>query len=418
MTGVVLGVAVALLVASAVLTTAATAVFQLNGSRVRTLQEEGFQGAGALVRLREKPQATRTGLRILGRTLDILAVGLAAAHAQRAWGSAGVVLTLILGVLIVLLVGDVLPRVLVARRPVRLALIAAPLLLAAARWVNALGAPFARLEEALLRAADGEVSPDERELRDLQELGEEEGMIEEHESLLVERAFRLDDLTAWDVMTPRVDIFAWRDALTLKEIVGQLSEVPYSRVPVFGESVDDVTGILYVREAYEAYVDGNPELTLRHLAREPFFVPGSLPLSGLLQAFQTKRIHMGIVADEFGGIDGLVTLEDVLEELVGEIVDETDVDEEELIQESEDEALVDAGIDIRDVNQALNVSLPYLDHRSLNGFILEELGYVPDVGESLERAGVRIEVMEATETQVLHARVTRLSTPLPLEPTD
>jgi magnesium and cobalt exporter, CNNM family len=418
MTGVVLGVAVALLVASAVLTTAATAVFQLNGSRVRTLQEEGFQGAGALVRLREDPRPTRTGLRILSRTLDILAVGLAAARAQRPWGSLGVVTALAVGVLIVLLVGDVLPRALVARRPVRLALFSAPLLLAASRWLNALGAPFARLEEALLSAADGEVSPDERELRDLQELGEEEGMIEEHESLLVERAFRLDDLTAWDAMTPRVDIFAWRDSLTLQEIVSQLSEVPYSRVPVFGESVDDVTGILYVREAYEAYVDGNPELTLRHLAREPFFVPGSLPLSGLLQAFQTKRIHMGIVADEFGGIDGLVTLEDVLEELVGDIVDETDVDEEELVRESENEALADAGVDIREVNQALNVSLPYLEHRSLNGFILEELGYVPGVGESLERAGVRIEVVEATETQVLRARVTRLPTPLPVEPTD
>jgi putative hemolysin len=418
MTGLVLGVAIALLVASAVLTTAATAVFQLNGSRVRTLQEEGFRGADALGRLREDPRATRTGLRILSRTMDILAVGLAAAHAQRSWGSGGVVSALFLGVLIVLFVGDVLPRALVARRPVRLALVSSPPLLAFSRWVNGLGAPFARLEEALLRAADGEVSSDERELRDLQELGEEEGMIEDHESLLVERAFRLDDLTAWDVMTPRVDIFAWRDALTLQEIVGQLSEVPYSRVPVFGESVDDVTGILYVREAYEAYVDGNPELTLKHLAREPFFVPGSLPLSSLLQAFQSKRIHMGIVADEFGGIDGLVTLEDVLEELVGDIVDETDVDEEELTQESENEALADAGIDIREVNQALNVSLPYLEHRSLNGFILEELGYVPDVGESLERSGVRIEVVEATETQVLRARITRLPTPLPVEPSD
>jgi putative hemolysin len=418
MTGIVLGVAIALLVVSAVLTTAATAVFQLNGSRVRTLQEEGFRGAEALVRVREDPRPTQTGLRILSRTLDILAVGLAAAHAQRSWGAGGVVLALVLGVLVVLLVGDVLPRAFVARRPVRVALLSAGPLLAASRWVKALGTPFARLEEALLRAADGEVSPDERELRDLQELGEEEGMIEDHESLLVERAFRLDDLTAWDVMTPRVDIFAWRDALTLQEIVGQLSEVPYSRVPVFGESVDDVTGILYVREAYEAYVDGNPELTLRHLAREPFFVPGSLPLSGLLKAFQTKRIHMGIVADEFGGIDGLVTLEDVLEELVGDIVDETDVDEEELIQESENQALADAGIDIREVNQALSVSLPYMEHRSLNGFILEELGYVPVVGESLERAGVRIEVVEATETQVLRARITRLQTPLPVEPTD
>jgi putative hemolysin len=416
MTGVVLGVVVALLVVSALLTAAGTAVFQLSGSRLRTLHDEGFRGAAALTRLREDPRGTLTGLRILGRTLDIIAVGMAAAQAELSWGPSGVATALVVGVLVVLLLSDVLPRTIVARHPVRLALFSAPLLLGSARWLNALGMPFARLEDALLGTQEGEVSSDERELREIQELGEEEGMIEEHESLLVERAFRLDDLTAWDVMTPRVDIFAWRDALTLSEIVNQLSEVPYSRVPVYGDSVDDVTGILYVREAYEAYVDGNPDLTLKHLAREPFFVPGSLPLSGLLHAFQTKRIHMGIVADEFGGIDGLVTLEDVLEELVGDIVDETDVDEEELVRVSETEILADAGVDIREINQAFNVSLPLVEHRSLNGFILDELGYVPGVGASLEREGVHIEVVEATETQVLRARVTRLAAPSPVEP--
>lgn len=416
MTGVVMGVVVALLVASALITAAGTAVFQLGGSRLRTLHDEGFRGAGALTRLREDPRGTRTGLRVLSRTLDLLAVGLAAAQAELSWGGRGVAVALVAGVLVVLLLSDVLPRTLVARHPVRLALLAAPVLSTFSRWLNALGMPFARLEDALLGAPEGEVSSDERELRDIQELGGEEGMIEEHESLLVERAFRLDDLTAWDVMTPRVDIFAWRDALTLGEIVGQLSELPYSRVPVYGDSVDDVTGILYVREAYEAYVDGNPDLTLRHLAREPLFVPGSLPLSRLLHAFQTQRIHMGIVADEFGGIDGLVTLEDVLEELVGEIVDETDVDEEELVRISDSEVLADAGVDIRDINQAFNVSLPLVEHRSLNGFILDELGYVPGVGASLEREGVRIEVVEATETQVLRARVSRLAASSPAEP--
>jgi magnesium and cobalt exporter, CNNM family len=415
MTGVVLGAVVALLVVSALLTAAATAVFQLSVSRVRTLQEEGFHGSAPLASLREAPRGMPTGLRILSRTLDILAVGLAAAQAELSWGGKGMAVALTAGVLVVLILSDMLPRIVVARHPVRLALLAAPLLLACSRWLSALGTPFARLEDALLGGQEGEVSPDERELRDLQELGEEEGMIEEHESLLVERAFRLDDLTAWDVMTPRVDIFAWRDAMTLAEIVGHLSEIPYSRVPVYGESVDDVTGILYVREAYEAYVDGNPDLTLKDLAREPFFVPGSLTLSSLLHAFQTKRIHMGIVADEFGGIDGLVTLEDVLEELVGEIVDETDRDETELVRVSSNEVMADAGVDIREINQAFDVSLPLLEHRSLNGFILDELGHVPGVGTSLERSGIRIEVVEATETQVLKARVTRLEVPSPAE---
>ena len=133
-------------------------------------------------------------------------------------------------------------------------------------------------------------------------------------------------------MVPRVGIFAWRDSQTLEEIVEELRRVPFSRVPVFGKNIDDITGILYVREAYATYVAGRKDTPLGTISRDPYFVPGSLSLTRLMKNFQSRRIHMGIVADEFGGTDGLVTLEDVLEELVGDIVDETDVAEESLIR--------------------------------------------------------------------------------------
>ncbi|HSG49314.1 MAG TPA: transporter associated domain-containing protein, partial [Longimicrobiales bacterium] len=132
-----------------------------------------------------------------------------------------------------------------------------------------------------------------------------------------------------------------------------------------------------------------------------------------MRNFQGRRLHMGIVADEFGGTDGLVTLEDALEELVGEIVDETDVDEDELQQVSHDEWVADGSVDLRDVNQAFNVDLPQLEHRSLNGFILEELGYVPEPGETLQSDGVLIEILEASDTQVLRARIRRAPQPHP-----
>ncbi len=128
-----------------------------------------------------------------------------------------------------------------------------------------------------------------------------------------------------------------------------------------------------------------------------------------MRDFQARRLHIGFVADEFGGTDGLVTLEDVLEELVGEIVDETDVEDEPLTRIGEDELVAEGSVDLREINQAFGVDLPQMEHRSLNGFILEEFGYVPQDGESIKRAGVRIDVLEATETQVVRARLTRLA---------
>jgi putative hemolysin len=406
MTGSVVVVAV-LLLGSAALAAAGAAVFQVGASHVRTLHDEGFRGAAELVRLRSRPERTRAGIRVVDTALKLAAVGIVGVTGEAEWGSIVSIGTLAGAVVGVLVVGDLLPRSIAARHPIRIALLSSPFLVAMSRWLSVLGAPLARVEEALIGREESEVTVEERELRELQELGREEGVLEEHESILVERAFRLDELTAYDVMTPRVDVFAWKDSMTLQEAVDQLDGVPYSRIPVYGDSVDDVTGILHVREVYQAFVQGPADRTLSSLAREPFFVPGSLSLSRLLRDFQSRRIHIGLVADEFGGIDGLVTLEDVLEELVGEIVDETDLEETDLIRISDTEALADAAVDLRDINHVFDVDLPTLEHRSLNGFILEELGYVPSVGEALERSGVRIEVVEATDTQVLRARLTR-----------
>jgi CBS domain containing-hemolysin-like protein len=348
-------------------------------------------------------------VRLLTAVFDLSSLGVIALTGVSTWGMASPLFSTIIGVVLVLLVADLIPHILAARRPVRLALSSAPMLLRVARMTRPFTAPFTRLEDRL-GGMDESLTTEHRELLELQEIGEEEGVLKESENRLVERAFRLDELTAWDVMVPRVDIFAWKEELTLQDIVAELAAVPYSRVPVYRESVDDVTGIVYVREAYERFVRGDREVALGELARDPFFVPGSLSLTQLLQDFQARRIHMGIVADEFGGTDGLVTLEDILEELVGEIRDETDVEEEEIVRVSDGVVECDAGVDVRDLDDALGVALPKVEHRSLNGFILEELGRVPPAGESFERAGVRIEVLAATETQVLRARLTKLAT--------
>ena len=409
MTGAILTLLGLCLLLSATLTAAQTAAFQISESRMRTLKSEGFKGAEALTEVRRRAGHVGSSVRLITDTLNLGTMGIGVATGVLTLERGPPALYVMVGVVIIIVFADVLPRSIAARHPVRLALASASGLLSLTQWTRWISVPVSRLEDALAKNREDELSMEERELREIQEIGQEEGVLEESENLLVERAFRLDELTAWDAMVPRVDIFAWQENLTLSEIIDGLPDVPYSRVPVYKDSVDDVTGILYVREAYERISQGMHDLKLHQISRAPFFVPGSLSLAQLMRDFQAKRIHMGIVADEFGGTDGLVTLEDVLEELVGEIRDETDVEEEEIRRVSRNQIECDAGVDVRDINQALGVTLPKLEHRSLNGLILEELGHVPSVGEKLLCGDVRIEIMQATETQVIRAQVTRLT---------
>ena len=416
MMGAAAGMMVLFLILSAALTAAHAAVFRIGSSLVRTLQEEGFTGADALGEVRANPSAVESSARLITSVLNLGALGVGVSTGAMTWGHGGPIADALIGIVVIVGLTDIGPRWIAAWHPVRVALASASTLLTLSKWTRFIGGAVSRLEIALVGDGSDELSTEERELRELQEIGQEEGILEESENRLVDRAFRLDELTAWDVMVPRVEIFGWKRELTVADVLAGLEDLPYSRVPVYRESVDDVTGIVYVRELYECVAAGQQHVKLAELSHEPFFVPGSLSCAQLLRDFQARRIHMGLVADEFGGTDGLVTLEDVLEELVGEIHDETDATEEEVQQLSETQLECDAGVDVREINAALHVSLPKDEHRSLNGMILEELGHVPARGDSFEAAGVRIYIVEASETQVLRARVTRL--PAPRIPTD
>lgn len=417
-------VSIALGLLASLCAAAETALFALNRDRLQAL---GTRARAALA-LRARPArllaATWTGRLAAGTSaLAVLAIGAVRAQA----GAANLGLTLGAGILGLALL-EVAGRGLGLRYARSTALLAGPpvwllsrallpILLPLEWWVTAW---IGRGAERFPRITD-------REIRDLLEsaaggaaggaagaaagsAGIGEVTVEEHERRLIERVFALDRTHAWDVMTPRVEIVAWPANRTLADIAPELRTVPYSRIPLYGENLDDITGILYTRDAYQALISGQRDVPLQQLAREPFFVPGSVPLNRLLVDFQTRRIHMGIVIDEYGGLDGLVTLEDVLEELVGEIVDERDVARERIVRVGRSEILVDGSADLREINHFWNTSFPELEHRSLNGYVLEELGRVPEPGTKLEREAVLIEVLEASDTQVLRARLTRVGT--------
>ena len=396
------------MVASAVLTVVRPDHVVGRDARVRTLAEEGFRGGRALAALRSQPHRVLVLLRLADALADMAAGVLAGYLAYLQWGVPGLAIAIVAAALVILYLGELLPIGIAANHGMRLALAAAPLLLPVTRVFGLPLGLAARIARVRGDERENGSAVTETEIRQLTALGHTEGVIEEHERELIERAFRLDRTQVWDIMTPRVDIFAWRDSMRLRDIAADLGAVPYSRVPVYGESIDDITGLLYIRDAYQALLSGQRDVSLRTLAREPLVVPGSVPLSRLLRDFQTRRIHLAIVVDEYGGTDGLVTLEDLIEELVGEIVDETDLPEEPVVRISRNDILAMGDADLREINHIFNTTLPQLEHRSLNGWLLEELGRVPERGEVFDRHGIRFEVMDATETQVTRVRLRRL----------
>jgi putative hemolysin len=401
------------ILASAFFTAAELAIFFPSESRLRSLSEKNIAGAAALAQLRVRPERTLVLLRLADTICDVTAGALTAYITFLEWEIAGLAVAIGAVSFLVLYVGELVPMGFAARHGQRLALSIAPTLLLVTRVLSPLLLLLARLAHLRPERRKTAATITETEIRQLTALGHTEGQIEEHERELIERAFRLDETKAWEIMVPRVDIFAWQDGRTVGDIAVELPTLRHSRVPVYGESIDDITGVLYLRDAYQALVAGRSGIPLQELSREPLVVPGSLPLSKLLREFQQRRIHLAIVVDEYGGTDGLVTLEDVLEELVGEIVDETDVAEDAITRVSRTEVVAWGDADLREINHFFNTALPQLEHRSLNGYLLEELGRVPEPGETLQREGIIIEVLEASDTHVMRARVRRVEQPAP-----
>ncbi|HET7275917.1 MAG TPA: hemolysin family protein [Longimicrobiaceae bacterium] len=386
------------------------AIFSVGEARARALGDERRAGVEALLELKANPERLLATILVGNNIVNIGAASLATAVALEAFGAGGVAFSAGVMTLLILVFGEVTPKGFASANSVRIALIVAPIILLLSRVLFPVVVPLERLTRWFVRRSEraGVPTVTEGEIREMTAIGHSEGAIDEHERRIIERAFWLDETRIWDIMTPRVDVFGWPAHLRLSEIASQLPGVRFSRVPVYEESIDEVVGVLYTRDAYQALVSGQRDVKLLDLAREPFFVPGSIPLTRLLADFQARRIHLGIVIDEYGGTDGLVTLEDILEELVGEIIDETDLDEQPaIVRISRSEVRVEGTADLREINHFFNTTFPQLEHRSLNGYLLDELGSVPKAGDEIEREGVRIRIDDASETQVLRATLTR-----------
>jgi magnesium and cobalt exporter, CNNM family len=246
------------------------------------------------------------------------------------------------------------------------------------------------------------------------EAGEQEGLIEREERRLIESIVDFGDTLVREVMTPRPDIVAVPVDATLAEIKQVFVEQQYSRVPVFRESLDHIVGFVYVKDLIRFPEVPPTERVVPQLLRPAYYVPETKRVSDLLKEFQRQQVQSAVVVDEYGGTAGLVTIEDLLEEIVGEIRDEYDVELEPVQQEAEGVFVFSGNVPIEELNERLGVSIAREGFSTIGGFLLAHLGRVPTVGEQFDVDGLHVEVLEAERRRVTRVRVRRqVAAPLP-----
>lgn len=258
--------------------------------------------------------------------------------------------------------------------------------------------------------SDGRVNVvTEEEIMTLVDAGQEGGVIEDEEKEMIYSVLQLRETLAREVMVPRIDVIALELDTSVEDALATVMKAGHSRIPVYGESVDDVRGLLYAKDLLGiVHHGGLDKKALSDLIRPAYFVPESKRAGVLLKELQDRKIHMAIVVDEYGGTAGVVTVEDLIEEIVGEIQDEFDPDEEaEVVQHGEHEFTVDGGIDLDDLNRLLDVELPTDDSDTLGGFIFSQLGKVPLAGETVDAHNLHMRVESVIGRRIRKVHILR-----------
>ena len=242
----------------------------------------------------------------------------------------------------------------------------------------------------------------EEEIKMMIDEGREKGTIEEEEKEMINNVFEFNDTTASEIMIHRTDIFAIEINDNLSEILNDVDEYKYSRIPVYEDTIDDIKGILFVKDILKLLNDGKP-IKIKENIREAYFIPESKPINEIFKELQKNKKQMAIVIDEYGGTAGLLTMEDILEELVGNIFDEYDDVENEYEKLDENTYLISGSVSLYELKKILNVNVPEGDYETLSGYLLEELGRLPKEGENvvIETKDVTYKIEEYEEKRIM-----------------
>lgn len=385
-----------------------TALFSITRAKVRTLVNDGMPGAQALSTLKQNPDRFLITILIGNTIVSILGTSIATAVAIGIFGEGGFAISVATVVVVILLLicGEITPKMYASRHSTSFALTVSPTIYMLSR---VLGPVIWAFNKVAGKIAGGAVFSQhlitEDEIKEWIDVGQEEGTIEKDEQEMLHSVFEFGDTRVREAMTPRIDVVMIEDIRSPENALEIFKKTGFSRLPVYHENIDTVRGILNIKDVFAAVMDRRNHTSLIDICSEPFFVPETKKIDDLLHELKAQKNHMAIVLDEYGAFAGIITVEDILEELVGDILDEFDTEEPELIRVTDGVYSVDARMWVSDLNKELVLNLPECEtYETIAGLIIDRLGYIPRIGESCELdGGVRLIVI-----QMKGKRITRI----------
>jgi gliding motility-associated protein GldE len=415
-----------LLLFSALFSGSEVALFSLDEKKIDEVKSNSGLVGKYIAQLLQYPKRLLVTI-LIGNTIanvaaSIISVSIALELAESYSISVDIALItqIIVLTVLVILFAEVTPKVLANKHSVSFAkVIAIPLF-----WINILLNPISKILASAIKIATSKVKYDKsktalstEEIADLADIGVEKGTIEEEEHGLIHGLVAFKSVVVREVMTPRVDMISIPKEISLSELVKTIKDSGHSRIPIYQDDLDTIIGILYAKDLLP-YLNTSQTIEnkfdINKIIRECIFVPETKPISILMQEFQNKNMHMGIVVDEYGGTSGVITLEDILEEIVGEIRDEFDDEEEEITEIGNNKFLMSGKVDIDEVEQKLQISIdvPDEDFETLGGFIFNHAGTIPQAGYSFIQYGFAFTVSEVENNRINKVEIERIIDPI------
>ena len=384
-------------------------------SKVVQLLNEGKKGAKALHKLKTNPSWMMSSVNLGNNLVNVGASALATSLAIRLFGNDGLGIAVGVMTFLILVFGEITPKTYCNANSTKIALRYAPVLLAFSYAVYPIVKFFEVITKGVVKMTGSSYAPPpitEEEIKGVIDQGLEEKALEKEEMELVHGALKFDDTVIRSVMTPRTKMFTLNSKMILFEALPLINQSGHSRIPIYGETRDDIVGFIHVRDVLKELEKENKIVSLEEIARKPVFASQEKMVSSLLKEMKGRKTHMAIVVDEHGGVEGVVTLEDLLEEIVGEIEDETDLTRETGYERIDQDTIITNGdIEIDIVNEIFKTKIPEGDdYASLNGLLHEKLQDIPQEGDKVEMDELRIIVEKVSKNIPQKIRIEKIRT--------